>query len=185
MIFHENCLLADHSHEILYLIFRKSERCCKFAVCCSHDQRFKVKGKQNNRVLLQELFQYTVSPCHSRHGYYKMMLGNNRNHLLSILCYRCSFSRRVPSSHKWPKIKRTSTNPVSIINKVDQCQPAIRMVFHWRAKSSPSLFVGYEKIAEDSDFGWRFGSEILPKITAFWTFLHLGILIHDQSGARW
>ena len=32
MIFHENCLLADDSHEISYLIFFENwERCRKFA----------------------------------------------------------------------------------------------------------------------------------------------------------
>ena len=42
MIFHENRLLADDSHEISYLIFSKiGKDFAKFAVCCSCDWRFK------------------------------------------------------------------------------------------------------------------------------------------------
>ena len=42
MIFHENRLLADDSHEISYLIFLKIwEDVAKFVVCCSRDWRFK------------------------------------------------------------------------------------------------------------------------------------------------
>ena len=42
MIFHENCLLADDSHEISYLIFLKIKKdIAKFFVCCSRNWRFK------------------------------------------------------------------------------------------------------------------------------------------------
>ena len=38
MIFHENRLLADDSHEISYIIFSKIRKdIAKFVVCCSHD----------------------------------------------------------------------------------------------------------------------------------------------------
>ena len=42
MIFHENCLLADNSHEIPYLIFSEIRKdVAKIVVCCGHDWRFK------------------------------------------------------------------------------------------------------------------------------------------------
>ena len=42
MIFHENCLLADNSHEISYLIFSKIKKDVEnFVLCCSRDWRFK------------------------------------------------------------------------------------------------------------------------------------------------
>ena len=43
MIFHENRLLADDSHEISYLIFFQKIRknVAKFVVCCSCDWHFK------------------------------------------------------------------------------------------------------------------------------------------------
>ena len=42
MIFHENRLLADDSHEIAYLFFSKiGKDVAKFVVCCSRDWRFK------------------------------------------------------------------------------------------------------------------------------------------------
>ena len=42
MIFHENCLLADNSHEKSYLIFSKIWKDVgKFVVCCSCDLGFK------------------------------------------------------------------------------------------------------------------------------------------------
>ena len=43
MIFHENQLLADDSHEKSYLIFVKKNRIdfTKFVICCSRDWRFK------------------------------------------------------------------------------------------------------------------------------------------------
>ena len=42
MIFHENRLLADHSHDISYLIFSKIRKDVeKSVVCCSRDWRFK------------------------------------------------------------------------------------------------------------------------------------------------
>ena len=42
MIFHENRLLADRSHEISYLIFLKiGKDVAKFVVGCSGDWRFK------------------------------------------------------------------------------------------------------------------------------------------------
>ena len=43
MIFHENRLLADDSHEISYLIFilKIVKDVQKFVVCCSRDWRFK------------------------------------------------------------------------------------------------------------------------------------------------
>ena len=42
MIFHENCLPADDSHEISFLIFFSKIRkdVAKFVVCCSHDFKF-------------------------------------------------------------------------------------------------------------------------------------------------
>ena len=44
MIFHENGLLADDSHEISYLIFLKIKKdVAKFVVCCSRDWHFRVK----------------------------------------------------------------------------------------------------------------------------------------------
>ena len=43
MVFHENRLLADDSHEISYLIFfsKIKKDVVKIVVCCSHDWRFK------------------------------------------------------------------------------------------------------------------------------------------------
>ena len=49
MVFHENRLLADDSHELSYLIFFESfifillvgKDVTKFVVCCSCDWRFK------------------------------------------------------------------------------------------------------------------------------------------------
>ena len=42
MIFHDNCLLADNSHEISYLILSKIRKdVAKFVVCCSREWRFK------------------------------------------------------------------------------------------------------------------------------------------------
>ena len=42
MIFHENRLLADDSHEISYLILSKIRKDCgKFVDCCSRDWRLK------------------------------------------------------------------------------------------------------------------------------------------------
>ena len=44
MIFHENHLLADDSHEISYLIFSKiGKDVSKFVVCCSCDGALRVK----------------------------------------------------------------------------------------------------------------------------------------------
>ena len=41
MIFHENRLLADDSHEISYLIFDKTRKdVAKSVACCSRDWRF-------------------------------------------------------------------------------------------------------------------------------------------------
>ena len=42
MIFHENRLLADDSHEVSYLIFflKIEKDIAKFVVCCSCDWRF-------------------------------------------------------------------------------------------------------------------------------------------------
>ena len=37
MIFHDNHLLADDSHEVSYIIFSISQDISKFVVCCSHD----------------------------------------------------------------------------------------------------------------------------------------------------
>ena len=46
MIFHENCLLADDSHEISYLILSRTRKDIqKFVVCCSCDWRFKGYAK--------------------------------------------------------------------------------------------------------------------------------------------
>ena len=43
MIFHENRLLADDSHEISYLIFSKNKKdVAKMVVCCSRDWRLRV-----------------------------------------------------------------------------------------------------------------------------------------------
>ena len=42
MIFHENHLLADDSHEISYPFFSQFEKDVKkFVVCCSRDWHFK------------------------------------------------------------------------------------------------------------------------------------------------
>ena len=43
MMFHENLLLADDSHEISYLIFfsKIEKMSIKFVVCCSRDWPFK------------------------------------------------------------------------------------------------------------------------------------------------
>ena len=44
MIFHEDRLLADDSHEISYLLFSKiGKDFAKFVVCCNCDWHFKVK----------------------------------------------------------------------------------------------------------------------------------------------
>ena len=45
MIFHENRLLADDSHEISYLFLKIGKDVAKFVVCCSRDWRF--KGSNN------------------------------------------------------------------------------------------------------------------------------------------
>ena len=38
MIFHDNRLLADDSHEVSYIIFSKTRKdIAKLFVCCSHD----------------------------------------------------------------------------------------------------------------------------------------------------
>ena len=44
MIFHENCLLADNSHDIIYhtlFLLKIRKDVAKFVVCCSRDWRFK------------------------------------------------------------------------------------------------------------------------------------------------
>ena len=42
MIFHKNCLLADNSHVIPYLVLSKiGKDVAKFVTCCSGDWRFK------------------------------------------------------------------------------------------------------------------------------------------------
>ena len=44
MIYHENHLLADDSHEISFLIFLKiGKNVAKYVVCCSRDWPFKGK----------------------------------------------------------------------------------------------------------------------------------------------
>ena len=58
MIFHENCLLADNSHVISYLIFSEIRKIvAKFVVCCSSDWCFKVLKcileAQKNLLFLQ------------------------------------------------------------------------------------------------------------------------------------
>ena len=55
MIFHENRLLTDDSHEISYLIFSKIRKDVeKFVVCCSRDWRLKVEKsiwlKSNDKI---------------------------------------------------------------------------------------------------------------------------------------
>ena len=48
MIFHENRLLADDSHEISYLIFSKiGKDVSKFVVCCSCDWHTHIDQNQN------------------------------------------------------------------------------------------------------------------------------------------
>ena len=71
MIFHENRLLADYSHEISYLIFlkiRKDIDVEKFVVCCSRDwpfkgYYFKRMGKNDRKPLLSVTSAHT--PHHS------------------------------------------------------------------------------------------------------------------------
>ena len=48
MIFHENRLLADDSHKILYLTFSKiGKDLAKFVVCCSRDMMDRIFDKSN------------------------------------------------------------------------------------------------------------------------------------------
>ena len=45
MIYYENCLPADNSHEISYLIFLENwERCRKMCCLLQYDWRFKVNA---------------------------------------------------------------------------------------------------------------------------------------------
>ena len=52
MIFHENRLLADDSHEILYLIFflKNGKDVAKFVACCSSEWCFKGKVGSQQKV---------------------------------------------------------------------------------------------------------------------------------------
>ena len=48
MIFHENRLLADDSHEISYLIFSNIRKdVAEFVVCCSRDLRANLNAVLN------------------------------------------------------------------------------------------------------------------------------------------
>ena len=61
MVFHENRLLADDSHEISYLIFFSKIRkdVAKFVVCCNRDWRFNSICKQLNEDLTRlHTFKY-------------------------------------------------------------------------------------------------------------------------------
>ena len=57
MIFHENRLLADDSHEIYNtLLFSKILKdVAKFVVCCSHDWRFKGYSLKKARLGMGEI----------------------------------------------------------------------------------------------------------------------------------
>ena len=53
MIFHENRLLADDSHELSFLIsFKIRKDVAKFVVCCSPDWRFKGLQKSSDRTAM-------------------------------------------------------------------------------------------------------------------------------------
>ena len=55
MVFRENRLLADDSHEISFLIsFENEEGVTRFVVCCSRDWRIKVKIIFFSIVLFRE-----------------------------------------------------------------------------------------------------------------------------------
>ena len=63
MIFHENPLQAEDSHEISYpIFFQKFEDVTKFVVCCSCDRRF----REHNGVILPHTFQRiaAIMPLH-------------------------------------------------------------------------------------------------------------------------
>ena len=45
MIFYENRLLADDSHEISFLISKIRKDVAKFVVCCSHDWNLRVNSE--------------------------------------------------------------------------------------------------------------------------------------------
>ena len=61
MIFHENRLLADDSHEISYLFFTKiEENVAKFVVCCSPDWRF--KGSRPSQQIFSCVMTVTCLP---------------------------------------------------------------------------------------------------------------------------
>ena len=76
MIFHENRLPTDDSHEISYLIFLKIRKyVAKFVVCCSRNMRFKgynLKDSLNyEKDWASERLEYsktTVKPVLSGHS---------------------------------------------------------------------------------------------------------------------
>ena len=59
MIFDENCLLADNSHQISYHFFSKIKKdVANFVVCCSRDWRF--KGKNESKWHAMEYIHSTA-----------------------------------------------------------------------------------------------------------------------------
>ena len=53
MIFHEDRLLADVSHEISYLVFFENlERCGKCVVCCSRGWSYKCYNIERSEISL-------------------------------------------------------------------------------------------------------------------------------------
>ena len=77
MIFHENRLLADDSHDISYLIFVENwENISKFVVCCSRDWCFKDKIyilSQNYKTTHKALY-FNIQLVKVIHSIYKALL---------------------------------------------------------------------------------------------------------------
>ena len=62
MIFHENCLLADSSHEMSCLIFSKIRKdVANFVVCCSRDWRFKGYNSKAENQQIINAFKYRLA----------------------------------------------------------------------------------------------------------------------------
>ena len=74
MIFHENRLLADDSHEISYLFFQKRKDVANFVICSSRDWRFKGKGVVYTICLL---LRFTVPQ-----DYFFLSYENEKYHIL-------------------------------------------------------------------------------------------------------
>ena len=59
MLFHENCLLADDSHEISYLIYWKIKKyVAEIAICCICDLRFKAAYSVTMNIFRKILFYF-------------------------------------------------------------------------------------------------------------------------------